>query len=120
MSTSLTQLEADWVQTLDQAESDLTRIIGMFPDDRKLDYVRDLRSWARRVSDEAIARSFRVLNSLGYSKAVAATTLGISPNTLTRILRDQGVVENRPINPITFEVPEDALDISAQFDSYER
>ena len=119
MSTHVTQVEYEWAETLEQAEREIGRMLSLLPKDKVLEYTRDLTDWAKRVSDENVAKSFRILNSLGYSRAACATTLGISPQALSRILQDHSVVPRPRSSPLSFDVPDDFIDITEQFAAFD-
>lgn len=109
------QSEAEWAQALDDAEQAISHVLSTVPKDQVLDYVKDLRMWSNRVYDEQITKAFRILNALGYSKSQCATTLGMSPQTLNRILTaNRGPV---PLgrNPRTDLLPEDPIDVRDEF-----
>jgi hypothetical protein len=115
MDTVSNQLDADWVQALDQAESDIKSTLSQLPHDKVHEYTDDLQAWAKRVSDEILANRFRVLRNLGYSKASAVTALGISPASIYRIISDVHVDAPTPMKVAKSHFPEDYLDVTEDF-----
>lgn len=107
-----TPLEADWVQALDQAESDISRILNAMPKDKVKGYVEDLNIWSRRVGDEAVARAFRSLFAMGYSKSSIASTLGMGGPSLNRVLREDSFPRRNSVSTV---VPENFIDIREAF-----
>lgn len=107
-----TPLDADWVQALDQAEQDITRILNSAPKDSLLTYVNDLNTWSKRLGEEAITRTFRILYSMGYSKSAIASTLGVGGPSLTRIINDEFIPRRNTRSTV---VPEDYIDLRDEF-----
>lgn len=100
---------------LGNAENEVLRFFSTLPKDATAIYARDLRTWASRVCDDAILRSYRILNSLGYSRPQVATTLGISKAALDRIIdRPYRDPSGAPV-PLTDMVPSEYIDATAEF-----
>lgn len=119
MGTSIDQIEADWVQALDQAEADIKQVLAQLPHDRLREFTDDLTNWSKRLSDDTLARAYRVLGSLGYSRGAAATVLGISPTMIYRLTSPHPERYQR-IKPRNDSTPTDFIDVTADFESMPR
>ena len=112
--TQITRTEADWVRVLSDAEREITALLNEMPKDKLQHYVVDLDQWAKRVGEEAVARAFRILYAMGYSKSAVAITLGIGGPSLNRIVRDQSLGRRNSRSSV---VPENPIDIRAEFEA---
>jgi hypothetical protein len=108
--------QAAWVHALASAEDQINAALRTLPHDQVPDHADDLRIWADNLADGAIARSARILTSLGYSRPDVVATLGISPGRLDRIARSAEIGRQRPVvTRVTDRIPADYIDFRDEF-----
>lgn len=113
--------EAAWLAAMDDVKRVVDDVVRTYPHDDLVPFLDDLVRWAENYRDEQITRATRTMSALGYSRADISRVLGVTRFTLQQALANAGLgVHNPGRKRLSHDVPEDAIDISDQFDSMPR